>query len=57
MTKAINTGATSKQVREPTHELTVDELALVSGGSGGQLLSNLMQMMADIQKNIAGNIR
>ena len=54
MTKAINTGATSKQVREPTHELTVDELALVSGG---QLLSNLLRMMADIQKNIAGNIR
>ena len=57
MTKAINAGATSKQVREPTHELTVDELALVSGGTGGQLLSNLMRMMADIQKNIAGNIR
>jgi bacteriocin-like protein len=28
-----NTGATSKQVREPSRELTEHELALVSGGS------------------------
>jgi bacteriocin-like protein len=33
-TNAINTSATSKQVREPTgRELTEDELAHVSGGT------------------------
>ena len=34
MTTAIKTAATSQQqVREPTRELTVDELALVIGGA------------------------
>jgi bacteriocin-like protein len=33
VTNAVNTSATSKQVREPTdRELTEDELARVSGG-------------------------
>jgi hypothetical protein len=32
MTSAIKTAATSQQVREPTGELTADELALVTGG-------------------------
>jgi bacteriocin-like protein len=32
MTIAIKTAATSKQVREPTRELTDNELAQVSGG-------------------------
>jgi bacteriocin-like protein len=40
-TNAINTSATSKQVREPTgRELTEDELAHVSGGrksAGGEV--------------------
>ena len=33
MTTAIKTAATSQQVREPTRELTADELALVIGGA------------------------
>jgi bacteriocin-like protein len=46
-TNAINTSATSKQVRESTdRELTANELAHVSGGSGrkstGQQVSGAM---------------
>jgi hypothetical protein len=33
MTTVIKTAATSQQVREPTRELTADELALVIGGA------------------------
>jgi hypothetical protein len=33
MTTAIKIAATSQQVREPTRELTADELALVIGGA------------------------
>jgi hypothetical protein len=33
MTTAIKTAATTRQVREPTRELTVDQLALVIGGA------------------------
>ena len=32
MTATIKTAATSKQVREPTHELSEDELNAVAGG-------------------------
>jgi bacteriocin-like protein len=32
MTTTIKTAATSKQVREPTHELSEDELNAVAGG-------------------------
>jgi hypothetical protein len=37
MTTAIDTGATSKQVREPSGELNEHELALVLGGSSQRL--------------------
>jgi hypothetical protein len=33
MTTALKTAATSQQVREPTRELTMDELVQVSGGA------------------------
>ena len=33
MNTTTNTAATREQVREPTHELTEDELVLVSGGT------------------------
>jgi bacteriocin-like protein len=44
----------AREVADQRHEMTSDELEQVSGGL---LLSNLLRMMADLQKSAVGNIR
>ena len=43
--------------RDLLTELTENELDRVIGGATTQLLSNLLRMMADIQKAIISNVR
>ena len=59
MTATINTAATSKQVREPTQELSEDELNAVAGGRPGaqsdgqndpaQMFAHIMQQLTQSQ--------
>jgi bacteriocin-like protein len=57
MTATINTAATSKQVREPTQELSEDELNAVAGGrpgaqslqGGGGPMGMMNQIMQTVQ--------